>query len=319
MACYFSRSPYSSLFRATYLKPYSNCESDKKGGTCRVYKTPRCKQNESVVKVVDKFLKNGFSEDQIAILHPTRRGLNEIAKILRNNNMPVALDKDPDYDRSLTLIKWLEDLGWLCLNFFVLKSEANKSKMFNDLVLVWLRILQPQGFSRESDDEVRLHLAKLIWSIKDRDMRLGEWIYYVSNAMDFDSSLTSYERIFPGEVEELSHLQKACQPSGTLSGRMLSDFVNFTRGIHLTTLHSSKGMEFKVVLIAGVEKIQDDENGSRLLYVGVTRAEQEVCLFYSENESREAPKYITNLMERMMKYKVISKSHSGIKLWVFNE
>jgi len=272
---------------------YCDYESEKEGGTCRVYEVPISKQNTYIKKLVKKYLEHGFSAKEIAILHPWRKELHEIAETLRADSIKFALDKNPDYDRSLTLIKWLEDLGCLCLNFLRSEDEANKAKVFNELVLTWSRIIQPQGLWDKNDGEARLKLIKLIWSIKGIDMRLGEWLSYVRNEMNFNLTLEEYKQIFPDDVEELKNLQQITQQDSKLGEWNLSDFVNSTSGVQLTTLHSSKGMEFKVVIIAGVEKIWDGVNGERLFYVGVTRAEQEICLVYSNTSN-----YIRNLIEK---------------------
>jgi len=61
------------------------------------------------------------------------------------------------------------------------------------------------------------------------------------------------------------------------------------RGISLMTLHSAKGLEFPVVFLPGLEdgllphfnaqgKSEDVEEERRLFYVGMTRAEQRLCL-----------------------------------------
>jgi DNA helicase-2/ATP-dependent DNA helicase PcrA len=273
--------------------PYCDYISEKEGGTCRVYKVPPSQQNRYITELVKKYLQLGFSKRQIAILHPWREGLNEVTKALSADNIEFALDKNPDYDRSLTLIKWLEDLGCLCLNFLRSEDGGNKTTIFNELVLTWTRIIQPQSLWHENNSEARLKLIKLIWSIKNIDMRLGEWLSYVSDEMNFNLTLEEYRQIFPDEVEELENLQQITQQGSKLGKKKLSDFVNFTSGVQLTTLHSSKGMEFKVVIIAGVEKIRYNENGERLFYVGVTRAEQEICLVYSNGSN-----YIRNLRKK---------------------
>jgi DNA helicase-2/ATP-dependent DNA helicase PcrA len=66
--------------------------------------------------------------------------------------------------------------------------------------------------------------------------------------------------------------------------------------INLMTLHSAKGLEFKVVFIVGLEEgilphsrslsdIQQLEEERRLLYVGITRAKEKLYLLLSQRRS----------------------------------
>jgi superfamily I DNA/RNA helicase len=55
-------------------------------------------------------------------------------------------------------------------------------------------------------------------------------------------------------------------------------------------------MEFEAVIIVGVERIKNNEEGNRLLYVGATRAKQQLCLIYHKNEENpRTPQYINQL------------------------
>ena len=54
------------------------------------------------------------------------------------------------------------------------------------------------------------------------------------------------------------------------------------------TLHSSKGLEFPRVIIVGVgdmEDREDTEKNARLLYVGMTRAQEDLVMTTSGNNS----------------------------------
>jgi DNA helicase II / ATP-dependent DNA helicase PcrA len=289
------------------LTPHCDYESNKNGGGCRVYETPPNEQNKKVSLIIKKYLEYGYSSNNIAVLHPWREGsegregINAIARELLNSNIEFTLDKNPHYDRSLTLIKWLEDLGHFCLVDFGLQNSSAESKTFDELVKTWSWIIQPQALGDQIDSKLRLQLVKLIWSVRGKNMRLGEWLSYVRNKLNFNLTLQEYKKIFPDDIEEFNHLYQIAQQNGELSGRYLRDFVCLNTGVQLTTLHSSKGMEFQVVIIAGIERIWDDENGKRLLYVGVTRAEREVCLVYSKiwpTWSPQTPKYINSLIEK---------------------
>jgi DNA helicase-2/ATP-dependent DNA helicase PcrA len=75
---------------------------------------------------------------------------------------------------------------------------------------------------------------------------------------------------------------------------LVSDTDNIDQGIdsvHLMTLHSAKGLEFKVVFIAGLEEgilphsrsmlsETEMEEERRLMYVGITRAKEKVYLLF---------------------------------------
>jgi ATP-dependent DNA helicase Rep len=62
--------------------------------------------------------------------------------------------------------------------------------------------------------------------------------------------------------------------------------------VTLSTLHASKGLEFPVVFICGVEEglipheNADTEEERRLLFVGLTRAQDEAVLLCARSRSR---------------------------------
>jgi superfamily I DNA/RNA helicase len=57
--------------------------------------------------------------------------------------------------------------------------------------------------------------------------------------------------------------------------------------VTLSTIHSSKGLEFSRVIIMGIGALKDDEehrqNSARLLYVGMTRAQEYLLITTSGN------------------------------------
>ena len=83
---------------------------------------------------------------------------------------------------------------------------------------------------------------------------------------------------------------------------------NYTSGaVTLMTLHGSKGLEFPVVFIYGAregnipleneKRPSDEEEERRLLYVGMTRAKEELILTCSGEESR----FLAELPETVLK------------------
>lgn len=69
-----------------------------------------------------------------------------------------------------------------------------------------------------------------------------------------------------------------------------------SEAVHVMTVHSAKGLEFPVVFILGLEEgvfphsrsalsPQEMEEERRLMYVGLTRAKERVCLLYTEQRT----------------------------------
>jgi superfamily I DNA/RNA helicase len=97
----------------------------------------------------------------------------------------------------------------------------------------------------------------------------------------------------------LAELDKACRKGKTLqqfvdnctlAGDRDDDDIEKKQGVTLITLHAAKGLEFPVVYLVGLEQgilphkrsidtgTTDEER--RLLYVGITRAQQRLTLTY---------------------------------------
>src|SRR4030043_108694 len=108
-----------------------------------------------------------------------------------------------------------------------------------------------------------------------------------------------------GFVESITHYESAEEsPSlhGFLETMALTDLMEegeekSSRGITLISFHSSKGLEFPVVFIVGVEedilphkksadRDEDIEEERRLFYVGITRAMNELYITYTDRRSK---------------------------------
>ena len=71
--------------------------------------------------------------------------------------------------------------------------------------------------------------------------------------------------------------------------------------IEFMTMHGSKGLEFDIVIIAGIsdkiipDKTSDLEEERRLFYVALTRAKNELHLLYYKNGPDELPRFIKEI------------------------
>ncbi|HSX62805.1 MAG TPA: UvrD-helicase domain-containing protein [Tahibacter sp.] len=105
-------------------------------------------------------------------------------------------------------------------------------------------------------------------------------------------------------LTELAEWFRAMQKSATSAGDLAAQLALLTHSdrddpgnsVRLMTLHGAKGLEFRFVFIVGVEDGQLPHEGSieegrldeerRLMYVGITRAKERLCLSYAARSRR---------------------------------
>jgi DNA helicase-2/ATP-dependent DNA helicase PcrA len=143
--------------------------------------------------------------------------------------------------------------------------------------------------------------------LKDlRDENSEEGNERIENLMELVSAARDYESHDPepslgGFVDRLSLLSEADEESGSRNAR-----------VWLMTMHAAKGLEFPVVVIAGMEEglfphsrsteDEDIEEERRLCYVGMTRAQTRLVLtsaarrrFFGEYQGTEPSRFLDEI------------------------
>jgi DNA helicase II / ATP-dependent DNA helicase PcrA len=168
------------------------------------------------------------------------------------------------------------------------------------------------------DDSVSVLLGKVIdrsGYLQDlRDERSEEAESRIENLMELVSAAREYENrdleaSLAGFVDQLSLLADADEEAGTHHARVL-----------MMTMHSAKGLEFPVVIIAGLEEglfpharaIDDDgelEEERRLCYVGITRAQRYLVLtsaarrrVFGEYQSNDPSRFIDEIPPELLEH-----------------
>jgi len=170
--------------------------------------------------------------------------------------------------------------------------------------------------SMAARDTVSIALGKVIDQsgyLQDlREERTEEAESRIENLMELVSAAREYETRNPepslaGFVDQLSLLSDADEEAGSRHARVL-----------MMTLHSAKGLEFPIVVIAGLEdglfphsRSNEDETEleeeRRLCYVGITRAQRRLVLtsaarrrVFGEYQSREPSRFIDEIPRELL-------------------
>jgi DNA helicase II / ATP-dependent DNA helicase PcrA len=165
-------------------------------------------------------------------------------------------------------------------------------------------------------DSVSIALGKMLDQtgyLKDlRDENTEEANERIENVMELVSAARDYESREPdaslgGFVDRLSLLSEADEESGTRDAR-----------VWLMTMHAAKGLEFPVVIVAGLEeglfphsRSSDDEDEieeeRRLCYVGMTRAQSRLVLtgasrrrIFGEYQSTQPSRFLDEIPSELV-------------------
>jgi DNA helicase-2/ATP-dependent DNA helicase PcrA len=249
-----------------------------------------------------------------------RRVINVPARGIGKGVMDSLQAIDPDAvlaDAPPLLAAGLQEISsarslWAKLVYVVdenrLASRAVSAlRVFRDL------ILSLAAAARQ--DTVSTTIGKMLDQtgyLKDlRDENSEEGNERIENLMELVSAARDYESHDPeaslgGFVDRLSLLSEADEESGSRNAR-----------VWLMTMHAAKGLEFPVVVIAGMEEglfphsrsteDEDIEEERRLCYVGMTRAQTRLVLtsaarrrFFGEYQPTEPSRFLDEIPSELV-------------------
>lgn len=219
-------------------------------------------------------------------------------------NEVVRADRNSIYPRNSNLMRWLELCArWCCGGW----QEASPS--FNEVALLGTKIY----FEALSGSDQRLlfrrEIISFLWRNRTPEMSLRDWIASFRVAV-----IEPYSRgcrALVDEIATLNRFESRLAIGADLNGFTLAQFAGQGPGndrITLTTLHSSKGLEFSVVVLFGIDNGRVPRRGAagavlaearRSFYVGFTRAKHELHLMYSR--ANPSP-FIQEVEERLAEY-----------------
>lgn len=205
--------------------------------------------NYCVDEIIPYYLDRGIPLEEIVILAKINDNIKELSKKFTEKNIPHYISKH-EFDRS-DFVKWLEN----CASWVNHKTSTS----FDEIYLFWERLILLQDDKEKFNGNRRILEKRKLYSILVESYKyrneLKLWLQDVfENLGIFD--LFNRSSIYPDEADNLVKLLMVVSEERYISYNlsMFSKLGKPENQVTLTTRHSSKGLEFEVVVILGMEE-----------------------------------------------------------------
>jgi superfamily I DNA/RNA helicase len=230
----------------------------------------------------------GLAAGDIAVLYPAAWIGDSVAQSAEAHGYSVVrADANSLYPRSSRMLRWLElCAAWSCGGWR--SANPRFHRLHRDACQIFAEVL----CTDEKRLSFRRKLLAFLWERRDLALRLNAWLKEVHS--DLLNALFAARVTLDEERANLEALIGRTEMGADAEAMTLGVFAGNGDGrdrINLSTLHSAKGREFRVVILFAMDAGRIPRNGAsqrdnrearRLFYVGFTRPKDELHILYTE-------------------------------------
>lgn len=269
---------------------------------------PCLKPQRDICKYVKEYQALDYEYKDMFILTRTNSELQDFEAKLSMNEIPYKTYNNKSFLDSPEIK--------LVLSYLLLADDFEDNDSFIYLINKPSRFVSKDvinSIKNKSLYDGILELAKSNWKLQRAASELsrvigglrrghfenvGDMIKFLRNEVDIDGYVKKDQNDTDNRIENIDRFQETCK--GFVSMEQLRLFMSKIRNnnkkddknrVHLLTAHKSKGMESKVVFVAGMNQgifphknATDIESEVRLFYVACTRAEEHLVLLYDADD-----------------------------------
>lgn len=241
-------------------------------------------QYERVIEQISRFHTEGIPYHEIAVLVGNNKQVAELAQECSRQNIPAYIARQSF--RLTDLIIWIQN----CAKWVSDKCSVS----FDEICSTWKSFISQKRIISEDDYFLlKRTIFQTLTASKVCTDNLSEWLCYLDKEVGIVSAFTASER-YPDEIDNFNKLLETARSHDTqLTIKFLTRLGIPENQVVLTTRHSSKGLEFDVVILPGMEKdsfpsYYDNAprklaEARRLCFVSVSRARKACILIRSKN------------------------------------
>lgn len=193
--------------------------------------------------IIPKCLGEGIKEHEIAVLVSSNDDAENLGKVLDSCGICYYISKHK-YERT-DLVVWIEEMAkWTVDNF---------NNLFDNLYDYWRVNFIEYLEERDSDIYYRKKLYDILGKGNLYKNSFKDWIEFLDSKLEIKKHLQNNN-----DKDELKNFEKLLKESleGSLKNSSVEDFSKEGYPLNqvvISTRHSSKGLEFEVVILVGLE------------------------------------------------------------------
>ncbi len=200
-----------------------------------------------VESLIPECIQNDVPYGEICVLVGSNDKARELGELFQTARIPYHINKRKDFEIT-EIVKWLIGCANWCLD--------STKKSFSDLYSFWANIFGVHnGYSIANNIiEQKIFFAALTQSKQASD-NLSDWLNCIDEKLLLSDLLFESE-IYADEHDNLSKLKELAD-GGEFQSFSLKNFGEIlepTDRVTISTRHSSKGLEFEVVILLGLEE-----------------------------------------------------------------
>lgn len=225
-------------------------------------------------------IKKNVRKEEIAILVSKNNQAKDLKKILERENIPCYISKK-DFERT-EVVKWLEDCA--------LWSIDNSKIQYNKIYEFWKKLyFQNKVINDDKDKIEKEKLYRYLVSNMEYKDDISKWIDNFIYKVELIDILSENSE----NKEEIENLKLFCEVAKEeeYKDKSIEYLANLGKPLNqivISTRHSSKGLEFEVIIMPEMEqghfpsgKIQNYDEEKRICFVCVSRAKKHCVFLYS--------------------------------------
>lgn len=246
--------------------------------------------------IIPECIKNKIPLQEIAVLLATQNDCKELALKCLENNIPHYISRHT-FDRT-EFVQWMEK----CAVWINDRQHASFEEIFEYWYKVQIIHKEQKFMSEKEIIQMKKGLLDVLFSSTEYKHSLETWIIYFIEKLGIEALLKDSDQM----PDEWDNLIKLCNEISDdkyrdYDTRKFSLLGKPENQITITTRHSSKGLEFEVVVMMGMDedhfpswRVKKDPDAiyeeNRICFVCVSRAKR-VCIlmhsiFYTEMNYR---------------------------------